>query len=57
MFAYISGEALGAIGSKDVLTLLKKYCNDPIIEVNKLIIFFCPICLPKLTNYFHKPKI
>jgi hypothetical protein len=31
-FSY-TGEALGAIGNKEVLPILEKYSKDPVIEV------------------------
>ena len=33
MTILFAGEALGAIGSKETLSLLKEYAQDPVVEV------------------------
>lgn len=41
---YFTGEALGAIGHPDVIPVLKKYINDPVIEVAET----CQIALDRV---------
>jgi hypothetical protein len=55
-FLLYSGEALGAIGSADVLELLKEYASDPVPEVATSITFAFFMVSSQLAKYlvFHR---
>lgn len=44
IFFFLIGEALGAIGHPDVIPILKKYLNDPVVEVAET----CQIALDRI---------
>ncbi|GAB6029251.1 hypothetical protein CHUAL_005018 [Chamberlinius hualienensis] len=51
MVRHEAGEALGAIGSKDVLKVLEKYKDDPVIEVAET----CQLAIRRI-NWLHNEK-